>query len=283
MPKGLKRIAQIAEEGKAKRDAYDAGGGDYQRALVLKPGQTATGRFCEEGDDVTYVYTHDLPKKPNQSIADKILCLNQDDDPNVRCYACEQEIGRSTRLVMNFIRYDEPKLKRGADNKPLKDNFGNYQLEMTFDSATGQQKVVTEPALVIFATGAGAGGRLAYLEAQKGSGMTRHVCTIARTSDNTNPYMIDVVEENKVPPAPWEVELFNKKIDPLKAITKLGKRSVPALSYNDMVTAYSGMSVGSGFTGVTGGDNGAQTAPTGNVYADAASAGGGINPGAFGS
>jgi hypothetical protein len=29
MPKGLKRIAQIAEEGKAKRDAYDAGGGDY--------------------------------------------------------------------------------------------------------------------------------------------------------------------------------------------------------------------------------------------------------------
>lgn len=283
MPRGLKRIAQIAEESKARRDAYDAGG-NFQRALVLKPGQTATGRFCEEGEGVTYVYTHDLPNKNGQSIADKILCLNQDDDPNVACYACEQGVSRSTRLVMNFIRYDEPKLKRGADGKPIKDNFNNYQFETTFDATTGQQKVVTEPALLIFATGTGSGGRLAYLEAQKGSGMTSHVVTIARTSDNTNPYMIDIVEENKVPPAPWEAELFKKKIDPLKAITQLGKRSVPALSYGDMVQAYSGMSVPSGFQP---GDPaaGGQPAQQDNIYAQAAqnAAGHGLNLGAFGS
>jgi hypothetical protein len=277
MPKGLKPIAKNAEDSKAKRDAYDAGGSDYQRALVLKYPQTATGRFCEEGDDVTSVYVHDLPLKSGQSIPDKILCLNQDDDLNVRCYACEQQVKRSERLVMNFIRYDEPKLLRDAQGKPVK--AGNdYKFETAFDQDTGQQKIVTEPALLIFTTGISASGRLAYLESQKGSGITRHVVTIARTSDNTNPYMIDIAEENKVPPAEWEIELFKKKIDPIKAITKLGKRSIPAVSYNDMINAYSGMSVPSGFAG-----DGAQAAPTGNVYADAAAAGGGVNLGAFGS
>lgn len=280
MARGLKRIAKIAEEGKAKREAYDAdGGGNYQRALVLKPGQIATGRFCEEDEDVTYAYIHDLPKKAGQQYADRILCLNQDDDPNVACYACEQDVRRGTRLVMNFIRHDEPKPKRGSDGKVIKDNFNNYQYETTFNQATGLQEIVTEPALVIFATGTGAGGRLAYLESQKG-GMTRHIVTIARTSDDTNPYMIDIAEADKVPPAPWEVELFNKKIDPLKAITLLGKRSIPYMSYVDMQKNYSGMSVPSGF------QSGSPTAapPQDNIYAQAAEKAAGhghINPGAF--
>jgi hypothetical protein len=266
VPKGLKLLAKIAEEGRARREAYDAGG-DFQRALVLKPGQVATGRFCEEGEDVTYVLVHELPKKPGQSIADKILCLDQD-GVGVPCYGCELEnVRQSARLVMNFIRYDEPKLVRDDKGKPVKDNFGNYQLEMIQDPGTGQMVVATEMALLIFDTGASAGGRLDFLEDQKG-GMTRHVCTIARTHDNTSPYMIDILEANKLPPSPEEVALFNKKIEPLKAITQLGKRKIPALSYGDMIRAYGG-SVGSGFA-QGGGQGQPPVTPENNYYAKAA-------------
>lgn len=296
MPKGLKLLAKIAEEGRARREAYDAGG-DFQRALVLKPGQVATGRFCEEGEDVTYVYTHELPKKPGQQIADKILCLDQDDQ-GVPCYGCELEnVKRNTRLVMNFIRYDEPKFVRDDKGKPVKDNFDKYQIEMIPDPsgemiqnpATGQSVpkmvVATEMALLIFDTGASAGGRLAFLESQKG-GMTRHVCTIARTHDNTSPYMIDILEANKLPPSPEEVALFQKKIEPLKAITQLGKRKIPALSYGDMIRAYGG-SVGSGFA-QGGGQGQPPVTPDNNVYANAAqneankvTGAGSLNLGAF--
>jgi hypothetical protein len=280
MAKGLKKITRIAEESKAKRDAYDAhkqsGDSDFQRALVLKPGQVATGRFCEEGEDVTFVYTHDLPLAGGQSIPDKVLCLNQDDESHVACYGCERAgdgVRRGARLVMNFIRYDEPKLMREDNGRPVRDNFKNYQYEMKTDPQTGQQVIVTEYALVIFSTGTSIGSRLAFLESQKG-GMTNHVVTIARTSDNTSPYMIDILEADKKP-SDVEEAIFNKKIDPIQAITKLGKRSIPAMAYNDMVRAFGG-SVASGFS-----QSGA--APTGNPYADAANqAGGVINRGAFG-
>lgn len=279
MPKGLKLLAKIAEEGKAKQAAYDAGGGDYQRALRLKnPGEMATGRFCEGDENVTCVYTHDLPLKGGSSIPDKILCLDQDDQ-GVPCYGCELEnVKRNTRLVMNFIRHDEPVFKRGADKKPIKDQFGNYQLEVIPDPSgetiqnptTGEviPKMVakTEMALVVFVTGSSLSGRLAFLESQKGD-LTEHVCSIVRTSDNTNPYMVDIVREN-VKPSNEEVALYNKRVDPLKAVTQLGKRKIPALSYGDMIRAYGG-SVGSGFA-QGGGQGQSPVTPENNYYAKAA-------------
>jgi len=279
MARGFQKIKQIAAESQAKKEAYDTGDGDFQRALVLKPGQVARGRFCEEGEGVVMAYVHDLPKKAGQSIADKILCIDQD-DLLVPCWCCQNGIKRSARLVMNFIRYDEPKLLRDAQGKAIKDNFNNYQFEMV-QGPNGIMVPATEMALLVFTTGSGAAGRLSFLEDQKG-GITRHVCTIARTTDNTNPYMIDIAEENKVPPSPQEVELFNKKVDPLKAITLLGKRSIPAKSYNEMPALY-GSAPASGFAQDSSGF--AQPVnPENNVYAQqaaAASAKTGINDSAF--
>ena len=77
MPKGLKKIEQIAAEAKKRSDAYNSGEG-MQRALVLQKGQTAKGRFLEEGDGIWYLYTHELPKKPGQNFGDRVLCLDQD-------------------------------------------------------------------------------------------------------------------------------------------------------------------------------------------------------------
>lgn len=280
MARGLARIARVTEEKKASRDARDAqrqsGDVEYQNPLVLQPGETATGRFCEDGDNVEELNTHNLFLAPGQKIADKVLCLKQEDTPDEPCFACEHaldmEIKSGTRIVMNFIRYDEPKLERDANGRAIKLGPKEYKYEMTTDPTTGQPVRVTENALVIFQTGSTISTRLHYLETQKGP-LSNHVVTIARTHDNTNPFMIDIKDADK-PPSDEEKAIYAKKLPPLKAIQALpGKRAIPFMSYNDMARAYGG-SVSSGFS--------SGAAPTGNPYTDAANqAGGTINRGAF--
>jgi hypothetical protein len=129
MPRGLKKIDQNAKEAKERSDAYERGEG-FQRGLYLKAGETATGRFCEEGDDVWALWTHPLPLKQGQKYADKTLCLDQAFsfaeeqhyvDGAKECYACQLDgVSRSLRTVINFIRYDEPKVVRDKDKKPVK-------------------------------------------------------------------------------------------------------------------------------------------------------------------
>jgi hypothetical protein len=271
----LKKIDQLATEAKARRDAFDSGEG-FQRALVLKDGQTCTGRFLEEGDNVWYLYTHDLPKKPGQRYADKTLCLDQAFtaaeaehyvDGTNPCYACGLEgVSRPTRVVINFIRYDEPNLVRDAQGKAIKEN-GEYK----FDG--------TKPELVVCNFSTGIGGRLSFLESHNGP-LTNHVCTIHKTGDKNNPYMIDVVEKGK-PAEDFERVLFEKKVEPPTAITQLGMRKISRLSFAEMKHVYSGAGVPTGFA--PAGDQ--QPAQPENIYAQQAAnaaAGGGINLGAFG-
>jgi hypothetical protein len=269
MPRGLKKIEQLAADAKKRSDAYGSGEG-LQRALVLKKGETAKGRFLEEGDGIWYLYTHELPKKPGQNFGDRVLCLDQDDEGKP-CPGCEMDgVGRTARVVINFLRYDEPNLVRDAKNKPVKEN-GEYK----FDGV--------KPAVVVWNAPQSVGGRLAFLESQRG-GLTNHVCTIHRTQDNQNPWMIDILETKE--PEEYEKALYDKKVEPNIAATQLGIRSIPLMSYGDMKRAYSGASVATGFQGggegqPTNGDG----APTEtNVYQQAAerTAGGHVNPGAFG-
>lgn len=270
MPKGLQKIEKLAAEANARSAAYEAGEGAGQRALKLSPGETATGRFLEEGADVWFLYMHELPKKPGQSYGDRVQCLDQDDEGK-DCPGCSIDgVKRTARMVINFIRYDEPKLRRGADGKAVKDAQGNY----VFDGV--------EPALVIWEAPQSAGGRLSYLESQNNGGdpdhgITNHAVTIHRTHDNKNPWMIDIKDRDKLPEA-FERELFNKKQSPEKSIQNVFPRylSRPVMSVGDMRRAYSGVSVPSGFGG---GDQ--QQAQSENTYAQAAA--GHLNPGAFSS
>lgn len=188
------------------------------------------------------------------------------------CPACQIDgVSRSLRTVISLIRYDEPKVVRGADNKPEKNQDGSYKTDGV------------EPALVVCSFGSGDGGRISYLESQHGP-ISRHIVTIHKTGDNKNPYMIDIAEKDKVPAEPWEFELLKKKVEPPQAIVSLSPRfmSIPLMNLGDMRRAYSGASVASGFQG--GGDqtNG-QPAPSGNPYqqAEEARAAGHINTGAF--
>lgn len=264
MPKGLRKIEQLAAEAKQRSDNYGSGEG-LLRALVLKKGDTAKGRFLEEGDDIWYLYTHELPKKPGQNFGDRVLCLDQDDEGKP-CPGCETDgVSRTPRVVINFLRYDEPKLRRDEKGKPVKDQQGNY----VFDGVAPQVVVWNAPQSV--------GGRLAFLESQRG-GLTNHVCTIHRTQDNQNPWMIDVVETKA--PEPFEVALYDKKTEPNKAVVNLGVRSIPLMSYGDMRRAFGGVGTASGFQG---GDDANAPQEGGNIYAQAAQGGGGrMNIGAFG-
>lgn len=276
MPRGLDKIDQNARAAKERSDAYERGEG-FHRGLYLKAGETATGRFCEEGTGVWALWTHPLPLKQGQKYADKTLCLDQAFsaaeeqtyvDGTKECYACQLDgVSRSLRTVINFIRYDEPKVVRDKDNKPIKDANGNYKTDGV------------EPALVVCSFGSGDGGRISYLESQHG-GITRHVVTIHKTGDNKNPYMIDIMEREKLPVEPWEDALFQKKVEPPQAITNLSPRfmSIPLRSLGDMRRDYSGASVPSGFQSSDG--NGSAPLP-GNPYSDAATSGH-MNPSAFG-
>jgi len=260
MPRGIKKIEQLANEAKKRSDAYGSGDG-FARALVLKKGDTAKGRFLEESEGIWYLYTHELPKKPGQNFGDRVLCLDQDDAGNP-CPGCETDgVSRTARVVINFLRYDEPNLRRDEKGKPVKDAQNNY----VFDGV--------KPQIVVWNAPQSVGGRLAFLEAQRG-GLSKHVCTIHRTQDNQNPWMVDIVETKE--PEAFERELYDKKTEPNVAITNLGVRSIPLMSYGDMKRAFGGASVASGFQG---GDAQPQQD---NIYAQAAQ-GGHINPGAFGS
>jgi hypothetical protein len=285
MPRGLSKIQKNAAEAAQRQADFDAGGG-YGRAFMIKNGQTARVRCLEEGEGVWYVYVHDLPKKPGQQYADRILCPDQaltDEEAaeaaattyiegTRRCYAHELDgVGCSSRVVINMIRFDEPKIVRDAKGKTVKDAAGNFQ----FDGV--------EPALVTWHTSQQVGGRLAYLESIHGP-LTRHVLSIYKTGDKNNAWMIDVVEPNKAP-TDLERKLLAKKISPPKAIQNVSPKymSLPLMSYGDMKRAYSGVGVPAGF------DNAAPTAdgqpPERNIYAEAAAEGGGgqghLNLGAF--
>jgi hypothetical protein len=278
VPRGLDRIQQLAKEAKARSDAYTSG--DGARALMLKDDETCRGRFLEEGSGIWYLYAHPLPKKPGHQYNDLVLCLDQPFseaeeqgyvEGSKKCRGCELEgINRPTRVVVNFIRYDEPKLVRDAKGNPVKNN-GEY----VFDGVA--------PALVVCNFATGTGSRLAFLESQYGNGITNHVCTIHKTGDKNNPFMIDVVEPNKHPEE-FERKLFEKKLHPPKAIQSVMPKfkALPLMSYGDMVRAYSGVSVPSGFQG----DGGSGATPENNVYAQAADQAAGrghLNLGAFNS
>lgn len=281
MPRGAAKIARIAKENKAKSDAYNSGEG-FHRALYLKDDETATVRFCEGGDDLWYVYTHPLPKKPGQQYADLTLCLDQPFsaeeertyvEGSKTCPACAIDgVARSTRVIVNIIRHDEPKLQRDAQGKAVKDAQGKYVV------------VGTEPALVVGSFAAGVGGRIDYLESRFGN-ITQHVCTIHKTGDKNNPYDIDIVERDK-PAEAWEHELSTKRLSPFEAVQNLSPKfkAISLLNVGTMRQVYSGAAAPAGLAqGVqSGGD--VAVAPD-NPYAQQAqrAATGHINTGAFSS
>ena len=271
MPQGLSKIKQIAHEAKERQKAFDEAGPGV-RFFGLGDEETASVRFLEQGDDVWYVWVHELPKKQGQRFGDQVMCLDQD-DKGEPCPACARNIGRTARVAINLIWYDAPKFQRepakeaGKLGKILKDSNNRPLFEMT-QGPDGSPVRVTEVVTAVWNTSQTVGGRLAYLDSENG-GLTGCVCKIMRQgTDKNTKWNIDVKEQRD--PDATDHKFYTEKGDPRAAIR--------SLTWRDMEQAYSGGAVPVGSTGLP------SSAPAGgesNSFA-AAAQGGAINRGAFG-
>lgn len=265
MPRGLSKIKQIASEAAARQKAYDEAGPGI-RFFSIEDQQTAKVRFLEQGEDVWFVWTHQLPRQAGQQYGDSVLCLDQDDEGKP-CPGCARNVGRSSRVVINLIWYGAPKFER----EPGKDgSVGKIKKD-------GNNKPVvigTEDVVAVWNASQTVGGRLAHLDEKarntEAGGLMGNVYEIKREGVKKNTsYMIDL-DTQKLPDEA-DRKLYESKGDPRKVIK--------SLSFGDLERAYSGGGIAAGNS--DSGEGSTDMADKDNVFAKAAS-GGAINRGAFG-
>jgi hypothetical protein len=183
VPRGLEKIEKLAKEAKARSDAYVSGEG-FNRALILKDGQTCRGPLPGGG------LGHLVPLRAPAAQEARPAVLRHGPLPGPAvlrgrgegyvegskpCRGCElSDVGRPTRVIVNFIRYDEPKLVRDAKGDAVKEN-GQYK----FDGV--------EPALVVCNFATGVGSRLAFLESSTASGSPTTSARSTRRATRTTP------------------------------------------------------------------------------------------------
>lgn len=258
MPRGLGKIKQIAAEAAARQKAYDESGPGI-RFLTIPDQQTVKVRFLEQGEDVWYVWTHQLPKQPGQSFGDSVMCLDQDDQ-GAACPGCMRQKSRTARVAINVIWYGAPKFKRDKDKKIVKDSNDSPIIEGTEDT------------IAVWNASQTVGGRLEHLDTKHG-GLTQHLFSITRQGTNKQTsYMIDLEEAN-VAPSANDQELYKSKGDPRKVIR--------TLSAGDMERSYSGGGTAADTPQAGLGQPQPDASMEDNAFAQAAT-GGAIKRGAFG-
>lgn len=89
------------------RKAAGASGGAWVQWLKLKPGESATIRFLEQGDDVNWCWMHQLPPRGDQKYGDNEPCLNTRND-GTPCPGCERGLRRIVNGFVNVIWRDGP-------------------------------------------------------------------------------------------------------------------------------------------------------------------------------
>jgi hypothetical protein len=85
MPKGASDILKIAQQNK---------GSSYTDSNILyfrlkNEGESATVRFLEEGEDINYAWTHQLPPVGKAKWGEDYVCLDQDGRGENPCPMCE--------------------------------------------------------------------------------------------------------------------------------------------------------------------------------------------------
>lgn len=229
VPRGLSRIKQSKQESDARRAAYDAAG-PSQRRLVVRDQETVKVRALEQGEEVWSVYVHRLPPQPGRQYGDPVWCLDQENQPDANCPACNRAIRREERVVINVIWYNAPRWKKGQDGKALKDANG----ELIYDGV--------EDVVATWNTSVTNGGRLEHLDTNlqnkyDGAGLTNAILTIKREGQGKETtYQIDIDEVAQ--PSANDIALFKSKTDPRDVIKKLSR--------GDMERVFSGGGLPSG-------------------------------------
>jgi hypothetical protein len=116
MPRGFKGVRQASAKIEAKRNA--GGFGPQALYFTLDPGDSAELRFCEEGDDISWCWVHEVPVEGRNWGRD-VPCLDQDDEDEA-CPGCEKELKRKFKGFINVIWKDAPVYQRDKEGKLVK-------------------------------------------------------------------------------------------------------------------------------------------------------------------
>jgi|SRR6516162_102897 hypothetical protein len=118
MPKGFAKFREAAADIEARRQG---GGGPWTQWFRMKDGESATVRFLEQGDDVTWAWFHQLAPKEGQNFGDDEPCRNQDGSDRDSCPGCQQGLRRKVVGFINIIWRDGPVWKTNEEGRLVKE------------------------------------------------------------------------------------------------------------------------------------------------------------------
>lgn len=122
MSKGLAGVREIVKQREARQSQYSGASTNWFR--LKNVGDSATVRFLEQGEDVHWIYTHELPPTDKMKWGYQTPCLDQDGD-GAPCPGCEQGLKRKFAGYINLIWRDAPVWKKTAEGYLAKDGSGN--------------------------------------------------------------------------------------------------------------------------------------------------------------
>lgn len=128
--RGFAGVREAVQEREAKMSSGGGGGTNWFK--LKNSGDKAVVRFLEEGDDVHWVYAHELPPEGNQKWGKNTPCLDQDGD-GAPCPGCEAGLKRKFQGYINLIWRGAPQWKRNAEGFFEKDAAGNLVPDGTAD------------------------------------------------------------------------------------------------------------------------------------------------------
>jgi len=99
-------FASVKEAGRDIEARKNAASGDFPERVFFKidPGESATVRFLEQGDEVNWAWVHTVDD--GSQYGRKVVCRDQDEEGRrigESCPGCEQDLKRSFRGVVNLI------------------------------------------------------------------------------------------------------------------------------------------------------------------------------------
>jgi hypothetical protein len=115
MPRGFQGVRQASAEVEARRSS----GGPNALWFRLDEGEEAIVRFLEQGDDIFWCYTHEVPVE-GRNFGRDVVCCNQDED-GTPCPGCEQGLPRRFKGFINLIWDKAPVFKKDSEGKLIKD------------------------------------------------------------------------------------------------------------------------------------------------------------------
>lgn len=126
MPSGFQGVKDASADIEARKQS---GGGSRLWFRLPNNNDSATVRFLEKDEEVSWAWMHELEAKPGKSFGDKVPCRDQDPDTGQRigeaCPGCERDLPRRFQGQINLIWRNAPVLKRDSQGRLEKDASGN--------------------------------------------------------------------------------------------------------------------------------------------------------------